>query len=90
MRSTVRIILLTLLPLAFWGCGNPHGEHDGKPVFKGTVNRVQYHLTEGFTVLTDADGKEIKLEGFPSVPCSSVEIYQHGKREYEVYQAPQS
>ena len=90
VRSTVRIILLTLLPLVFFGCGSHHGGHDGKPVFKGTVSRLQYHLTEGVTVLVDADGKETKLEGFPSVPCDSVEIYQHGKHEYEVYQVPQS
>jgi hypothetical protein len=90
VRSTVQKILFALLPLALFGCGNHHEAHQGSPVFKGTVVRVQYRLTEGTTVLIDSDGKLTKLEGFPSVPCDSVEIYQHGKHAYEVYQAPQS
>lgn len=75
------------------GCGSSHEESEGganepKPIFKGQVVNVEYHLVDEKTVIIDSEGKKTELIGFPAIPRTNVEIYQHG-REYEVFQTKQ-
>jgi len=81
-----------LLSLAFLaGCGGHGPLREGALVFKGKVTQVQYRLGQGYTLLIDGEGKTMRLDGYPGVPCAEVEIFNHGGQEYEVFQtAPQS
>lgn len=68
------------------GCGGHPSAHKGERVFQGEVARVQYQLTEGVTLLFDAEGKQVaELNGFPGIPSTEVEIYKLGGHEYEVF-----
>ena len=70
------------------GCGSHselHQEHHGEQVFKGQVTKVDYVFSRGVTILKDADGKVTELEGYPSIPCTEVEIYKFGEYEYEIF-----
>jgi hypothetical protein len=72
--------------LCLSGCGSHEPvSHEEAPIFKGQVAKVEYRLTEGVTVIIDSEGKQTKLEGHPGIPCTEVEIFQHGK-EYEIFQ----
>ncbi len=73
------------------GCGGHGPLREGALVFKGRVAQVQHRLGQGYTLLIDGEGKTTRLEGYPGVPCTEVEIFNHGGQEYEVFQAaPQS
>jgi len=76
---------ITLILLA--GCGSHTLPHSSELVFKGEVVKVDYMLTHSITILMDRDGKTTTLAGFPSVPCSEVEIYHRGHHDYQVFQA---
>lgn len=78
----ISIILILLV-----GCGSHTLPHSSELVFKGEVVKVDYMLTRGITILMDRDGKTTTLAGFPSVPCSEVEIYHRGHHNYQVFQA---
>jgi len=88
-RTLNRIILLASAALLLAGCGghDGHAEH-GQLVFKGKVTRVEYILTRGVTVITDADGKTTELEGHPGIPRAEVEIWRSAEGHYLVLQAP--
>jgi hypothetical protein len=83
----LNLILISIAALTFAGCGSStdSSHEEEKPFFKGQVVKVQYRLTEGKTILIDAAGKEIELEGHPGIPCADIEIFKHG-HEYEVFQ----
>lgn len=70
-------------------CG---GGHDvapkAGPIFKGTVSKVRYMVTENKTIIVDSEGKELTLEGMPGIPCTEIEIHHgHGHHPYEVFLA---
>ena len=83
--------LFSLFSICLLGCGGSHdSSHAPELVFKGAITKVQYLLTNGYTILTDAEGKTIQLHGFPAIPTGEVEIYKHGEHEYEVFQTSKS
>jgi hypothetical protein len=71
------------------GCGGSHG-HQGKLIFKGQVQKVEYHLLDGYTTLIDAEGKKIRLKGYPGIPTAEVEIYEDSHHGYEVLRVAKS
>jgi hypothetical protein len=88
LKVLKRLMLAAVLSVCFAGCGGDHGHDAGKLVFKGTVVKVEYELTQRTTKIHDAEGKVIELNGHPGIPLSEIEIYQHGEHEYQIFPAP--
>lgn len=80
-KSSILCVSLALLA----GCsGSARHEEAAKPLYEGTVKKVEYDLAGGKTLLIDDKGQAHDVEGYPAMFKGKLKLSPGGEEGYEI------
>ena len=89
MTSKFKLILPLFFMLDF-GCSRQNAEPEPRILYEGVASKVDYHLMEGKTVVTDDQGRKYDIEGFPMLFLRKVKVLENPAHGYDVEIVPLS